>query len=249
MLNLTPRSFQVFALTATFLFAAAHFGDVPAAGQNPSKDERVFDDPRQRFVARVYQDLLRRPVEPASLKMWTDRLAQGRSRVEVVRAVSNSSEYHTLVVRDLYSALMGREPDAQKLKDGVAILQSGGSPEKVRAGILGSAEYFANTDRDNSAFLDAVYQDVLHREVDPTGREAWSKALSSGSTRTQVAMNVLQSVEARRVLVEGYYDKFLRRAVKKAELDSWVEKMQRLPREQTILETLLTSEEYFALGS
>src|SRR5207248_5376760 len=65
----------------------------------------------QRFIEQVYFDLLRRPADSVGLTAWTGLLDKGLSRTQVVAAIQSSSEYHALVVGDLYQLVLQRPVD------------------------------------------------------------------------------------------------------------------------------------------
>jgi hypothetical protein len=63
---------------------------------------------------------------------------------------------------------------------------------------------------DNRAFLQALYQDVLHRAIDPSGLAAWTNALIHLERTTVVAL-ILASPEAEQDLVQSAYRTYLHR--------------------------------------
>src|SRR5262249_30176799 len=64
----------------------------------------------------------------------------------------------------------------------------------------------------NDGFLDAFYQDVLNRTVDPVGRATFDQLLASGSTPEQVATIIFSSLEYRQDEVQALYQRYLHRA-------------------------------------
>src|SRR5260370_236800 len=94
--------------------------------------------PNQRFVEQVYFDLLRRPVDPTGLVSWTGLLDKGFSRTQIVAAIQNSPEYHTLVVGDLYQLVLERPVDASGQATWVSFLNRGGTAEPLEAVLFGS---------------------------------------------------------------------------------------------------------------
>ena len=65
----------------------------------------------------------------------------------------------------------------------------------------------------NSGFLAAVYQDVLHRAVDPTGQSFWLGLLAGGLTRVEVSQGIADSVEAHSDVIKNLYLNLLNRPV------------------------------------
>ncbi|HVX61287.1 MAG TPA: beta-1,3-glucanase family protein [Pirellulales bacterium] len=64
----------------------------------------------------------------------------------------------------------------------------------------------------NDGFLTAVYLDVLHRAVDPSGHTYWLGVLANGVSRTDVSQAIVNSVEHRSDIIEGFYTGLLNRA-------------------------------------
>src|SRR5262249_16807958 len=131
-----------------------------------------------RYVVQVYLDLLHRQAEPAGLDYWSDQLDRGVSRVQVAQAIQASVEYRTEVVQGLYQQFLPRAADPTGLNSFVTYLGTGGTSTQVQALISGSPEYYQVRGSGTAAgFLDAIYQDVLGRAVDPVGRQAFGAAL------------------------------------------------------------------------
>jgi uncharacterized protein (TIGR03118 family) len=202
--------------------------------------------PNQRFVAQVYQDLLHRNVDPTGLSMWTAALSQGTTRKQVVQSIENSSEYRTVVVRDLFTTFLRRSADAVGLNIFTSQLASGGTIEQVQAAITGSQEYFQTQGHsNNSGFLDAIYRDALKRAVDSRGRASFLRALTTGTTRTQVATIIFTSPEFRNDLVRSYYTRFLHRNADAGGLATFVGLLNQNTRDEEVIADLVGSAEYF----
>src|SRR5262249_23181041 len=115
----------------------------------------------------------------------------------------------------------------------------------IKAQILGSPEYFArHGGGTNAGFLAALYRDVLGRAVDPTGRLMFGGQLAQGVGRLQVARTILESPEARQVLVSGFYVPYLHRMPDPVGLARWVTLLLARKDEDLIILGLTTSAEY-----
>lgn len=75
----------------------------------------------------------------------------------------------------------------------------------------------------NDGFLTAVYQDVLHRAVDPSGHTYWLGLLAGGISRTDVSQAIVNSVEHRTDIIEGFYTGLLNRAADSAGLTAYLQ--------------------------
>jgi uncharacterized delta-60 repeat protein len=223
-------------------FAVARYqggpGDAPAG------------TPSQRFIAQVYLDLLGRTVDPAGLSFWSAFLDQGSgTRAQVVQGIEDSPEFHALVVGQLFEHYLQRAPEPAALTAATDFLAQGGTPDQAKALILGSDEYAILTGMD-APFLPAVYHDVLYRNIDPAGAQAWGQLLDIGASHLAVATAILQSVEAEMDEVQGLYHRFLHRAADPAGLEAMVSALRGGESSEAVIATLVGSDEYFnALGS
>lgn len=219
----------------------------PAGSTAEVQAEVVVGDDAERFIARLYQDLLGRSVEQAGLGFWTGLLDQGMPRDQVALAIQESTEHRTNLIRDLYRALLRREADPDGIRFFLGRLDSGSTIDQVRALFLASPEYYrvrgGGTDQ---GFLQALYRDVLHREIDSSGAQAWAALLAQGVVRTDVATLVLGSPEARRGLVREAYRGFLGREAEAAGVEFFLAGLASGWRQEEALARVAGSSEYFA---
>jgi hypothetical protein len=189
---------------------------------------------------------LSRQVDTVGLAFWNNDLNGGMSRVQVVQAIEASNEYFTHEVQALYNQYLHRAADPTGLTNGVAFLQSGGTNEQLAAAIAGSPEYFTNRGGGtNSGFLDAFYHDALGRAIDSSGAANWGAALAAGTSRTQVALSILGSLEYRQHLVGIYYNTFLDRAEDSGSA-TWVNALVAGARDESVIASILGTTEFFA---
>lgn len=167
------------------------------------------------FVELLYQNVLDRPSDSQGLARWTNDLANGTSRAEVVRGFSESQEFKTNTnpmasafaeARDqgdwiddvfrLYRATLDRTPDDTGLDRWSGELALGANFEDVARGFVNSPEF----QRDygglsNEEFVTLLYNNVLDRAPDDRGLENWTGALASGRSREAVVVGFSQSEE------------------------------------------------------
>jgi hypothetical protein len=98
----------------------------------------------------------------------------------------------------LYQAAFDRAPDAAGLGYWIKALDSGATLDQVSAGFVQSKEfadlYGAGTT--NTQFVDALYDNVLHRAGDTAGHDFWLAAIEQqGVTRETVLSNFSESTE------------------------------------------------------
>jgi len=98
----------------------------------------------------------------------------------------------------------------------------------------------------NGAFVCALYEDLLGRAPDPSGLASWQGALSSGASRSQVALAITSSQEYRSDLITGYYEKFLHRAPDPSGLATWLSAFGSGASDQLVIASILATPEFWA---
>ena len=105
-------------------------------------------------------------------------------------------------VTRLYLAALGRGADgAGQLFHSRALL-TGTSLVDDAATFVGSAEFarLYGATPSNAAFVNTLYQNVLHRGADAGGAKTWNDALAGGVSRAQVLLGFSESAENRAAL-------------------------------------------------
>ncbi|MCR9126915.1 MAG: DUF4214 domain-containing protein, partial [Rhodobacteraceae bacterium] len=167
------------------------------------------------FVGLLYQNVLGRAAQAAEITAWTDLMAAGRSRPEVVLGFSDSSEFQN-ATRDeaarfalsntdsvwsgdifrLYQATLDRAPDRAGFAGWADALGTGTPFDTAVTGFVASPE-FQNTYGavDDSGFVNLLYNNVLGRDGDSDGLRGWLAVLADGGTRAEVVRGFSQSAE------------------------------------------------------
>jgi hypothetical protein len=204
----------------------------------------------QRFVDRVYGDLLDRPAYSGELLLYAPLLNRGAwTRTQVARAILTGVDYRIHLVQRWHLALLRRAADLPRLMRCVQFLGAGGAVVRLKEMLLSLPEYFINRGGDtNAGFLQALYRDVLQRVIGPAELEAESRQLQAGVARGAVVWRVLASAEAQRALVRGWHHLLLRRPAGPARMVTYVGLLGQGKQEEEVLADLVGSDEYFALA-
>jgi uncharacterized delta-60 repeat protein len=204
-------------------------------------------DANQRFVSQVYLDLLQRPADPAGLAGWSALLNSGQqTSQQVALGIESSQEYHNLVVNNLYGEYLQRSADPVGLSAWSAFLAGGGTIDQLRAMLLGSAEYFADSGSTNSGFVAAAYRDVLARPPDSGGAQFWQGALSSGASPLAVAGALIDSREAITDELTTLYFWLLHRAPDASGLQSFSQALEQGVPVDSVVAAIVGSSEYMS---
>jgi hypothetical protein len=164
-----------------------------------------------------------------------------------VSGLLHSREYVTQQVQSYYVTSLKRPAETDGLESWLRFVEGGGTLEQVRAGILGSAEYYqAQGGGTEDGFLQALYRDVLSRAIDPSGLVVYGQALGRAVSRGQVADALFQSEEFAGNRTRAFYQDFLGREGDDGGFRSWVETLRRGTSEVDVILGFLGSAEYFA---
>ncbi len=96
----------------------------------------------------------------------------------------------------LYTAVLGRLPDAGGLEYWVGQRVAGVSLQEIARRMTGSSEFVTTYGSlSNAAFVDLVYQNVLGRQPDAAGRSYWVGRLNGGFARSAMMIGFSESPE------------------------------------------------------
>lgn len=103
----------------------------------------------------------------------------------------------------------------------------------------------------NQRFIQEVYRDLFHRQVDPVGLDYWTKLLDRGESRWQVATAIISTAMPGELgvdLVTGMYQKYLGRSPDAADLAYWVGVVSGVGTIENTEAAIIGSQEFFALA-
>ena len=97
----------------------------------------------------------------------------------------------------LYQSALNRTPDQGGLINWIKQLDSGASIVSVANSFINSAEFVKSygNNLSNSALVNALYANVLHRAPDAAGANYWLAALQNSASRAEVLVNFSESAE------------------------------------------------------
>ncbi|MBI6941496.1 DUF4214 domain-containing protein [Pseudomonas putida] len=148
---------------------------------------------------RLYQGILGRDADASGAKDFTNLVNEGTSLTDIANQFLNSAEFAGAAsaqdINELYQAILGRAADAEGSTAWQAVLANGGTLNDVAAGIALSNEAI-QLDQSNGDFVRELYENVLGREVEQEGLDAWVSQLFNGTSRAEVAAGIVGSAEA-----------------------------------------------------
>jgi len=197
----------------------------------------------QRYVCRVYLDLLGRTAEPAGKAYWVDRIESGRPRYEILNSFSRTREYRERATRRIFRDLLGRDASGAERTYWAEQLRTR-NPDAVRAGIVGSPEFLSRAGGVDG-WGPAVYQLLLRRPATSAEAAAAKAAIAGGQSRAGFAAQLLGSPEADTVTVQSVYEAYLRRTPPAGEVAFWVGRLQGGAFETRMVVEIVAAPEYF----
>ncbi|RTL35477.1 MAG: DUF4214 domain-containing protein, partial [Rhodocyclaceae bacterium] len=164
-----------------------------------TKDNDVFGSTKF-FVMQLYRDTLFREAESGGLNYWMDQIGSGaQTREEVAFRFLESPEFQSGAgaITRLYLGAFGRLPDKAGMDYWMAERLADHSLATISADYSGSTEFKSLYDGlDNAGFVAQLYQHVLERAPDTAGQAYWQDRLAGGTSRSEVMLEITQSVEA-----------------------------------------------------
>jgi uncharacterized protein YkwD len=131
------------------------------------------------WVSSMYQDLLARAASQSEISGWLQKMSTGMSAEQVALGFATSPEREAERVNATYQVVLGRQASASEIAYWVNRFENGATNEDVAAGFLASQEFYNNMGPGNVVnWLQAVYQDVLHRTASSSELTYWQTQLS-----------------------------------------------------------------------
>jgi hypothetical protein len=169
------------------------------------------------FVTDLYHTFLQREPDSAGLSYWVGQLAC-LTRNMLISQFAYSNEFKQLMtdtfgpdttrpenslVNDLYRGFLSRFPDTAGFNSYLAQMRTaqctGADAVKnlsyqIALSFVQSAEYAARN-RDNTGYVEDLYNGILRRGADCAGFTAWVNSLNSGTSRASVLKSFTDSTE------------------------------------------------------
>jgi len=200
------------------------------------------------FLCALYEDLLGRTPDPGGLAYWESELAGGASRSQVAYDLASSPEYRGELVAGYYDRFLNRPVDSAGGSFWVGELNFGASDQDILRGILGSAEFYADSGGTATGLVTALYEDLLGRPPDPGGLAYWEGQIAAGASHGTVVGGIASSTEYKVDFVEAQYSALLERAADPAGLFYWVAQMAGGASDETVIAGIAGSAEFYALS-
>lgn len=214
--------------------AAGVFADVSYRRSVLASEEYVRAAQRwmfQCYARSLYEDVLGRPAEPSGVVAYTDSLVKGASAQQVASAFVHSTENVERVIRDAFTTVLGRAPDAAELSAYSARMSDRFGDEhwsrtRVLVRLMLTGEFRGRYS--GRAWIQQAYRILLDRTAGETEIDGWMPTLSAGG-HSAVAEGIATSEEARRLVVTAAYRTLLGRPADPDGLVTWTTRLGQAP--------------------
>ncbi|HVX13123.1 MAG TPA: DUF4214 domain-containing protein [Pirellulales bacterium] len=201
------------------------------------------------WISNLYQQILGRTPGTAELASWVNAVNTGMPAMQVAQIFVTSNEYRAQRIDQLYEEYLGRSADQSGIAWWTGVWNATGGPEAVQAGIIGSAEFYANAGTQypnlspDAAWVTALYQHLLGRPVDAQGLAYWVNFIQT-NPRQAVVFGFVTSPEYRLDLIGNWFQTYLGRSLDQASGQALVQDMENGFTQDELLEFIVSSSEY-----
>ncbi|WZP00312.1 SdrD B-like domain-containing protein [Isosphaeraceae bacterium EP7] len=201
------------------------------------------------FVYAVYQVIFGTTPTSQVAETLTTRLDFGVTRLDLVRALYDSTEHLGLQVDQFYTSYFKRAAQPAERDFWVTSMRGGLSTTALAAKLLGSNEYRASHTSPD-AFIRGLYRDVLGTNPSPREVNAWIRLAGGRFNSEGLARTFLNSRMATARLVTRTYLGDLGRAPSSAEARPWIRRLvARHETPESFVVKVLASDEFYARAS
>ena len=186
----------------------------------PSSDNQLT-----AYVTGIYENVLGRTPDSAGLQFWSSELQASTNpstaRLAFVTAIWDSPEHRRLEVGQFYETFLNRQADTAGLTYWVNQLMNGAGEADVSLRFVLSPEFrqqYATPD----AYVQALFGDVLSRNIDQGSLSYWENVLQS-SGAWAVADDIITSNESFERMVDSFYIAYLHRPGETAGVNYWLD--------------------------
>ena len=177
-----------------------------------------------RFAAALLELFLGETPSPALADHY-GFLVDESTTGEIINELSQSESWAGKLIDEMYLDVLGRLPDAEGRGYWLDEIRSGLRTQDLGALFYGSAEYVDGSGSTGD-YITRLYQELLGRPPDGSGRSFWVAKLDSGSlTPPEVTIGFYQSPESRSSRVLGLYDQILGRSPDTAGHEYWTDQL------------------------
>jgi type VII secretion-associated serine protease mycosin len=151
---------------------------------------------RGGLIRDAYAHYLGRNPDPDGMRHWLQAMATGMHIEQMEDGFIASPEFYAKAgsarawVAHLYQTVLNRSPSSAEVDGWVAQLRAGKSRTFIANGFLLSTEHLTTV-------VNGYYQQLLRRNIDPSGARSWVSAIQRGARDEQIIAGIVASREYR----------------------------------------------------
>ncbi|HUY90682.1 MAG TPA: DUF4214 domain-containing protein [Pirellulales bacterium] len=195
------------------------------------------------WIQNLYLDVLGRTASSDEIAYWRNAVNQGISPSQIATNFLTSTEHRSQLIDTLYEQYLGRQADQGGIDYWISVWNATGGPEAVQAGIIGSVEYYEKAGGTDTAWVTALYHNILGRDVDAQGLAYWTTFIKTHS-KESVVLGFVTSDEYRLGLINGWFQVYLGRKLDTAGGQFWLNAMKNGVTQEQIQAGILGSQEF-----
>ncbi len=180
-----------------------------------------------------------------ALVLRTDQAVASRDIVAAAQAITHSAESYGYFVSQCYQHYLGRNPDPEGLVFWVTQMQQGLTQQRLEASFLSSPEYWTSHGGTSTAWVQALYHDLLERAPDEAGLNAWLAQMNAGTPAYEVALGLAASLERAAMQIREDYFTYLGRAASEEDVNYWTGRFRDGATNETLVAGFVASSEYY----
>jgi FG-GAP-like repeat/Bacterial Ig-like domain len=221
------------------------------------------------FVAHIYPDLLngRNPsTQETNAALAALAAAEFNGRYSDAQLLDHSNEYFSNLVYNpktntgLIQTFLRRAGSPAEIAKYAKLLHKGSTDEQIIAQLIGGPEYFKSalvqtldtpngTNGSNRTWIKAMYLDLVGQHATTKVIQTYLKALNAGTSRTQIAMQVMSTDAYRRRVVTTDLMTILGSA-STADVNTYLAALKKKgATDEKIISSIVASAEYVALNT
>ena len=205
-------------------------------------------------VWKFYESVLNREPDSGGLQYWTNYFNNGGSTGDMAFGFFESDELLNKVLGNYYEQFLLRPLDSGGLAFWKGVWHATGGPEQIKAGFADSPEFYKSSGGTPDSWIDALYQRILSRTPDPSGKTFWlnyyqqqtAAGTDAGTVRFNIALGFFDSQESYGQDVAGWFQEYLFRVPTDAEKAQYVNQMEGGASDRTIEQAITNLPEYGA---
>jgi autotransporter-associated beta strand protein len=221
---------------------ALYSGDSNYGGVTSSALMLVVGSANQRYVDQVYQAAFGLSAGiGVGIDYWTDLLNAGYPRSAIVNQIVHAPGSRGQAVQQVYQLVLGRAATPAEVSRARDLPFS-----QVEAQVFGSREFYVTQGGGTvDGFLTALAQDLTGSAF-PAGLQArYARQIRQGTSRSQVALEVINSPRGIRAQIEDVYQRVLGTPATRQGLARFTPFLQQGGQIPQVIDALLVTEAFF----